>query len=99
MSEGVDIDDDYGPAPHDPERDREIVMRHVAQLREHFDAVEICAVRHLSDDDGTAGMHFGGGNWYARVAIVEETRNAMRGMFAAPKGSKDEDDDDGQDEG
>ena len=78
MSAGVDIDDDYGPAPHDPERDREIVMRHVAQLREHFDAVEICAVRHLSDDDGTAGMHFGGGNWYARVAIVAGDFGKMR---------------------
>lgn len=99
MSEGVEIGDDFGPAPHDPERDREIITRHLAQLREHFDAVEICAVRHLSDDDGTAGMHFGTGNWYARIAIVEETLGAMRGQFATGRRPKDEGNDDGQRQG
>ncbi len=96
MSRDIETDDDFEPAPHDPERDREIITRHLVQLREHFDAVEICAVRHLSDADGTAGMHFGSGNWYARIGVVEETLDAMRRKFS---GRQREDSDDGEDEG
>lgn len=99
MNRDANTADDFEPAPHDPERDREIMSRHLTMLREHFDAVEICAVRHLGDADGTAGMHFGSGNWYARIAIVEETLGAMRGMFTTGGRSKSEDDDDGEDQG
>lgn len=77
----TDFDD---PSPHDSERDQATINRHLSMLREHFDAVEIVAVRHVSDEDGTAGMHFGAGNWYARMGAMEEAVRSMRSMFSKP---------------
>jgi hypothetical protein len=49
-------------------RDMAILKRHVAQLCEHFDAVQVVATRVYPD--GTMSFCEGGGNYYARVGAV-----------------------------
>lgn len=70
MADAID-EDDLGREPT-PDEDVAELERHALQLREHFDAVEIIAVRHLDDDSGTAMVTCGKGNWYARSAAVRE---------------------------
>ncbi len=47
--------------------DEAIVRRHVEQLIEHFDTVQILVSRHMpAEKDGTVAVAQGAGNWYAR---------------------------------
>ncbi len=54
------------------ERDHAMLKRHVAQLAEHFETVQIFATRHSAEHDGTVGAQWGEGNWYARYGQVKE---------------------------
>lgn len=48
-----------------------IIGRALADLHEHFDAVQIVAS--VVHDDGVTTSHHGGrGNWYARRALCQE---------------------------
>lgn len=53
------------------DRDLALIDRHIHQLMEHFDAVQIFAVRH-DGQIGTIACRKGAGNWYARYGIVHE---------------------------
>lgn len=55
-----------------PDEDQAVLDRHVAQLREHFDAVQIVAVKHINDSEGTISYSNGAGNWYARTGLMRE---------------------------
>jgi hypothetical protein len=55
-----------------PESVVKCVDSHVAQLMEHFDAVQIFVSRHDGETGNTGSIHRGGGNWYARVGQVQE---------------------------
>lgn len=55
------------------EPDVEMLRRHVEQLGEHFDSVQIFATRHEAEiEDGTVSCNFGSGNWFARFGQVGE---------------------------
>lgn len=79
-----------------PDEDMAILTRHLIQLREHFDSIEIIATRHLNDDDGTVLCHRGAGNWYARSAAIREwvLKADERDREAIRKQSRDEESDD-----
>ena len=49
-----------------------IIERHCVQLREHFTSVHIVAVRHESDEEGTARFSIGKGSWYERLGAMAE---------------------------
>lgn len=53
-------------------RDVKLVEAHVAQIREHFDSVQIFAVRHQGEGDATESVRLGGGCWHARYGVVRE---------------------------
>ncbi|MDH5244495.1 MAG: hypothetical protein OEX05_11220 [Chloroflexota bacterium] len=46
----------------------QIIERHVAMLREHFDSVQILASR--TEDGGTARFEYGSGSWYERLGLT-----------------------------
>ena len=48
-----------------------ILERHVKQIMEHFDTVQIFVTKHNGHDQSTAVEHFGNGNWYARYGQIE----------------------------
>ena len=47
---------------------QDILRRHVAMLREHFDCVQIIASR--TEGDGTARFEAGDGSWYERFGLM-----------------------------
>lgn len=49
----------------------EILERHVAELAEIYDAVQILA-SNLEPDGSTHGQKRGSGNWYARQGMAQE---------------------------
>lgn len=50
-----------------------LVEKHVNQLAEHFDTVQIFTTRHDAGvEDGTVTVNMGAGNWYARFGQVME---------------------------
>lgn len=51
-------------------QDTELVKKHVQQLMEHFDSVQIFVTRSEPSLDGTAHCSQGGGNWFARYGQV-----------------------------
>lgn len=51
------------------DRDIDMVKRHVAQLSEHFEAVQVFVTR--SSEEGTVNCHLGAGNWFARYGQVK----------------------------
>lgn len=53
-------------------RDVEIVKRHIAQLMEHFDTVQIFCTRHSPELEGTTSVQWGDGNWFARYGHVNK---------------------------
>lgn len=56
------------------DRDPDLVTldRHVAQLMEHFDSVQIICTRFEAKAGKTSCASRGDGNWYARVGAVRE---------------------------
>ncbi len=59
------------------ERDTErlaILKKHVAELAEHYDAVQIVATW-LASDNLTRSHKCGSGNWYARTGLCREFIN------------------------
>jgi hypothetical protein len=52
-------------------------------LRQDFDSVQIVCTSHadIGDDGETTVCCWGSGNWYARLASVEELMESMKGMF------------------
>lgn len=55
------------------EQDVQQVKRHVEQLLEHFDTVQIFVTRHMPAElDGTRMVSTGGGNWFARYGYCKE---------------------------
>lgn len=57
----------------DTQPDVNMVKRHVEELGEHFDSVQIFATRHEQGSlDGTVSIHIGTGNWFARYGQVTE---------------------------
>jgi hypothetical protein len=63
----------------------EFVKKHVAQLGEHFDSVQVFCTKD-EGEAGTASVDLGSGNWFARYGQVREwieqkderSRNAIR---------------------
>lgn len=66
MSNGYD---DTTPQ-ESPERD--LVMRHVNELSEHFDNVHIFVSTHHGDKDRTRVINQGSGSWFARYGQIRE---------------------------
>jgi hypothetical protein len=66
----------------DEQRDELVSMlkRHCVQLTEHFDSVQIICTKQMPD--GTGSYRWGEGNWYARMASVEEFVLQGRGRLA-----------------
>ena len=54
----------------DPDPQIAEIERHVAQLEEHFDSVQIICTGHR--DGKTTSTCSGSGNWYARIGSVRE---------------------------
>ncbi len=57
----------------DPEHEKLLAMvdKHLLQLSEHFDAVQIIATRHRPGaDESTDVIKRGTGNWYARYGAA-----------------------------
>lgn len=53
--------------------DRERVQKHVNELLDHFDSVQIFTTRHMPAElDGTITCNRGGGNWHSRYGQVRE---------------------------
>lgn len=46
----------------------DIIKKHVARMREHFDSVQVFAAR--ATEDGTACFQWGSGSWYERYGVV-----------------------------
>ncbi len=55
----------------DREEKFEYLKGMIAQLAEHFDTVQVFVSAHLGDDEGTQGMSWGSGNYYARKGQVQ----------------------------
>lgn len=53
------------------EADLEMLQKHVEQLGEHFDSVQIFCTRH-EPPDGTVNVSYGSGNWFARFGHVSD---------------------------
>jgi len=53
-----------------PEEQERLVQRHIDELMEHFDAVQILVSS--TDPDGTANVFKGGGNWFARQGMAHD---------------------------
>lgn len=53
-----------------PEKAGKLIAAHVAQLSEHFDAVQILASYPL--DGGTQPITGGSGNWFARQGMAHD---------------------------
>lgn len=58
-----------------------LVLPHVHQLMEHFDAVQILAT--VVSERGTELVAIGSGNWYARRGMAEEFINRDRAVTEA----------------
>ncbi len=53
--------------------DTDLLQKHVNELSEHFDTVQIFVTRHeIGTDNGTVGACRSAGNWYARLGQVRE---------------------------
>lgn len=52
-------------------KDMAIVQKHVDDLGEHFDSVQIFVTAHRPDDGGTVHVNMGSGNWFTRFGQVE----------------------------
>lgn len=53
--------------------DLALVKRHVEELGEHFDAIQIFASRYEPAlEDGTVNVQMGTGNWFARYGHVRD---------------------------
>ena len=68
------------------DRDADIatIDRFLAQLSEHFDAIEIFATRHNPHNNESIAVNHGIGNWYARHGQVRDyvAREAERARIA-----------------
>jgi len=74
MDEITTQPEDDGKRVEDDERDEaelKILKNAVAVLMEHFDSVHIFTTRFVSHDEGTQGLQWGDGNWYARLGQVK----------------------------
>lgn len=65
--------------PSDTDEDLSLLKRHISQLMEHFDSVEIFVTRQEPDSLSaehprgiTSATHSGDGNWYARFGQINE---------------------------
>jgi hypothetical protein len=59
-----------GEPSEDPDVAR--VSKAVEALSEHFDTVQVFVTRHINNEDGTAAINLGAGNWYARYGQVQD---------------------------
>lgn len=66
-------EDDDQRTEGDERDDAELAMIKLAVLKlmEHFDTVQIFTTRFMNSDEGTQGLQFGDGNWYARFGMVK----------------------------
>lgn len=48
------------------------LQKHVDDLGEHFDTVQIFVTRYPSESGGTVHARLGSGNYYARIGQVKE---------------------------
>ena len=56
-----------------PSEDVDLVQKHVNQLIEMFDSVQVFCVRHdPANADGTIAVQIGAGNWFSRCGQVRE---------------------------
>lgn len=55
----------------DEDREMEILEKHVNQLAEHFDSVQIFVTRTDPKQDGTVNANKGAGNWFTRYGQVQ----------------------------
>lgn len=55
----------------DEARELELLEKHVNQLAEHFDTVQIFVTRTDAQEDGTVNANKGAGNWFARYGQVQ----------------------------
>lgn len=54
------------------DEEQEIVGRRVAELMEHFDAVQIFVTRYDAEREATRSVRLGDGNYFARYGMVRE---------------------------
>lgn len=52
------------------EADLAVVRKHVAELGEHFESVQVFVTRHCGEYEGTMHCEVGYGNWYTRMGQV-----------------------------
>lgn len=66
-----------------PEEQLKMLDRHLAELGEHFDAVEILATD--TDGEGTSTLIRGIGNYWARIGLAHEFINRQERDDSAVK--------------
>lgn len=71
----------------------EIVKRHIAQLMEHFNSVQVIAVSRPEQDGGTCCHSSGDGSWYERFGAVSEVLVTMRKFAHQASEERDREDD------
>lgn len=64
--------DDDAPRDAQDAFDHALVMKHVAQLLEHFTSVRIFITRHDSQNDNTKAFSRGGGDFYSQWGGIDE---------------------------
>lgn len=79
------------------DHDQEIVRRALDLLGEHFDNVHIFVNRHEGENEHTVGYQKGTGNWWARVAQIEEWVETQRERTRIKARQDEEDDQDDDD--
>lgn len=57
--------------PPDKDPEIELLEKHIAQLMEHFETVQIFVTRHDAGQ-GTFNINLGDGNFFARLGQVQE---------------------------
>lgn len=75
------------------ETDIAMLRRAAAVLAENFDTVQIFCSRHLGDD-GTVGVKYGTGNWFARIGQVKEWVNGEDSAVEAQQFKRSDSEDD-----
>lgn len=66
--------------------EKELLDKHLAQISEHFDTVQIFVTKHTPATERTGGRVLGSGNWFARYGqIMEWVAGVEEGMHLEPE--------------
>ena len=69
VEKGVMMSDEFSVLNED--EDMAAVKDACAGLMSRFDAVQILATRHTSDEKGSVRVNYGKGNWFARYGLAK----------------------------